>query len=585
MARLYLDADESYILASPATVYGRPGGSERIIINGGVLGVTLDQNVERVELAGNSSTFQYQQSGNMLKVYAGTSLIATIPLQDDTDGTQVVFSDGAVSAKVGAGGMTLGGSTVSSSAAGSVTPITLTTWDTSSATGTTTPTGGGGGTGGGTTSLLTNAQALSATISTYDTLLSASSPVILGVTEGATVKWNSSALTYSFNTSAPSEYSSDASYTNNWTPLNDTEKTAARSAFTKLAEIVPVSFTETSGTGDIRFNVVETTDSAGFAVVPSGAFGSGVDGDIFLALANRTSESSQNYLPKDYGYLTLIHEIGHAVGIKHTFQSPTVPAGTDSHDYSVMSYTDSKNYTLSFTTTGSTANYKWNPVAEPDNYGVYDIAGLQSLYGANTQTRTGSNTYTVNSHNYEHLAIWDAGGVDTINASTATGACTVNLNPGTLSTIDLWSIDDQKTAANTALSQQGFNNSSWVNSIFDQNSTSLYTGANNLSIAYGAIVENATTGSGSDTVTDNKVDNTISTGTGNDTITLGYGGFDTVDGGAGSDTVILSNTTRSQVQQERLSDGSLLILTSTFAAKLIGVESVTCTDGALTLLA
>ncbi len=42
MGKVYLDANESYILSSPATVYGRPGGMERVIINTGVLGVTLD---------------------------------------------------------------------------------------------------------------------------------------------------------------------------------------------------------------------------------------------------------------------------------------------------------------------------------------------------------------------------------------------------------------------------------------------------------------------------------------------------------------------------------------------------------------
>ena len=49
-----------------------------------------------------------------------------------------------------------------------------------------------------------------------------------------------------------------------------------------------------------------------------------------------------------------------------------------------------------------------------------DIEALQYLYGANTSTRTGNNTYRwgVNAKLLE--TIWDAGGVDTIDASNQT---------------------------------------------------------------------------------------------------------------------------------------------------------------------
>ena len=54
-----------------------------------------------------------------------TTLVATVPVQDDADGTQLVFSNGSVSVKVAATGMTLGGATVPSAAAAAVTPTTI----------------------------------------------------------------------------------------------------------------------------------------------------------------------------------------------------------------------------------------------------------------------------------------------------------------------------------------------------------------------------------------------------------------------------------------------------------------------------
>lgn len=140
MAKIYLDSGDTFTLSGAASVFGSTG-TEKLIVNSGATGVVADQNVERVDLAGASSAYTFQQSGNQLKVFSGTTLVATIPVQDDTDGTQVVFSNGSVSVKVAATGMTLGGATVPSAAAAAVTPTTIDATVTSgsgSSTGTTT---------------------------------------------------------------------------------------------------------------------------------------------------------------------------------------------------------------------------------------------------------------------------------------------------------------------------------------------------------------------------------------------------------------------------------------------------------------
>ncbi|MBV5310352.1 Calx-beta domain-containing protein, partial [Chromatium okenii] len=120
MAKIYLETtDTTFTLSNAATVYGA-AGDQKVIVNEGVTGVTFDQLVERVDLPGSFASFKYQQAGNGLQVYSGTTLLATIPLQ--ADGTQIVTSGGSVMASLAAGVMTLGGSTVSDAAAGAVTP-------------------------------------------------------------------------------------------------------------------------------------------------------------------------------------------------------------------------------------------------------------------------------------------------------------------------------------------------------------------------------------------------------------------------------------------------------------------------------
>lgn len=141
MASIYLDSGDTFTLSGAASVFGSTG-TEKLIINSGATGVVVDQNVERVDLAGASSAYTFQAAGNSLKVYSGTTLVATIPVQPDADGTQVVFSNGSANAVINAttGAITLGGAAVTSTAA-AVTPTTIDATVTSGAgtsTGTTT---------------------------------------------------------------------------------------------------------------------------------------------------------------------------------------------------------------------------------------------------------------------------------------------------------------------------------------------------------------------------------------------------------------------------------------------------------------
>jgi hypothetical protein len=124
MAKIYLDPNDSFSVASNnGIVYGATG-SEKVTIFAGVTGTVLDQNTEVVVFAGATSSYTYQQAGNQLKVYSAGVLVATVPTQDDANGTLLTFTNGTVEAKLTGAVMAFGGTTVTSTAS-SITPSTI----------------------------------------------------------------------------------------------------------------------------------------------------------------------------------------------------------------------------------------------------------------------------------------------------------------------------------------------------------------------------------------------------------------------------------------------------------------------------
>jgi len=129
--------DDIFTVSNSGTaVYGGPG-NDAVTIADGVTNVTVDQNVEQINFSGTSSSYTFKQTGNMINVYDsnGASLIVTAPVQGDSDGTILSFSNETASAMMGNGGvMTLGGSVVSSTTPGTF--QTATTYSTADLNGT-----------------------------------------------------------------------------------------------------------------------------------------------------------------------------------------------------------------------------------------------------------------------------------------------------------------------------------------------------------------------------------------------------------------------------------------------------------------
>lgn len=232
-----------------------------------------------------------------------------------------------------------------------------------------------------------------------------------------------------------------------------------------------------------------------------------------------------------YGYITLIHEIGHLLGLAHPHDGGNASDGSifpgvtssfnDFGDYDLnqgifttMSYNDGwqsqyPNHTL----TVSTLGFGWQatPMA-------LDIAAIQAIYGANTTYASGSDSYAlpkINAAGTYWSCIWDTGGTDLITNDGSSLACTIDLRAA--------SLDGKK---------DGTNAGGYVS--YATNIVGGYT------IANGVVIENATGGSGNDTINGNATANSLIGGAGNDSINGGAGN-DIIDGGEGSsDRVIFS---------------------------------------------
>jgi hypothetical protein len=141
------------------------------------------------------------------------------------------------------------------------------------------------------------------------------------------------------------------------------------------------------------------------------------------------------------------------------------------------------------------ANTGGNLGGYPDTPMLFDVYASQQIYGADMTTRTGNTIYGFGSnagaaYNFSTnsapgLCIWDAGGTDILDCSGFTQNQLINLTEGVFSNIG-----------------------------------SLI---GNVSIALGAVIENAVGGSGADTINGNSADNILTGKAGNDTISGGLG--------------------------------------------------------------
>lgn len=255
-------------------------------------------------------------------------------------------------------------------------------------------------------------------------------------------------------------------------------------------------------------------------------------GDVWLGTYSGVSEARAG----NYAWHTVLHELGHAMGLKHGHEAygnfGVLPADYDALEMSIMTYRTFQE--------GPTKGYSYEHWGAPQTYMMADIAALQYMYGADFETNSGDTVYSwkqgdgdtyVNGEKAINAGgdvifatVWDGGGEDTYSLKGFTSNMTISLEPGASSVFNpsqVPNLGSQHQASGNiynALQYQGDIRS---------------------------LIENAIGGKGEDSITGNAADNTLSGGQqgdklyghdGNDTL-VGCNGGDYLSGDAGNDTL------------------------------------------------